>query len=502
MNIKYIVNESAHLIPQVEGPIKVTEKSHPFCAMKYSREPLDLKEFGYIEEEYFIQGQANVYDEDGEDNIHLYKEGVNYKNRIIIRRPENSKKFSGRVYMDILNATQRYDIEDLWHRTYLWCMENGHAYVGITSKPVNVMSLKNFDYERYKSLNWSNGESIPFPTVSNSDTIPGTEEGLVWDIISQTGNLIRIRGINNIIGNNTRCDAEHSFDGWETKELYLCGQSQSGSYLNTYISYFDSIISIGSGRIFDGYMNIVGAFVQRSLRQRNYVGPLKLQLRHMHPCTLPFICFSSEADLTLFKMFLDRDDLLDVSIENKNEIGNRCRYYEISETPHTDIICPILTSLDEIKKTGARLPSLSDNLVNSINDIHTEYYICGLLEKLHKWAMAAQAPEVVTPLVRENGHLKKDRFGNTIGGLRTPYVDVPIARYIASNPDDPEGICGKMKYFSKEEAENIYGNKSNYIIKFSMQTEEQVRQGWISETDCYKMIEWCKKAADKVFGVN
>ena len=176
MNIEDIVNESAHLIPQVEGPIKVTEKSHPFCAMKYSREPLDLKEFGYIEEEYFIQGQANVYDEDGEDNIHLYKEGVNYKNRIIIRRPENSKKFSGRVYMDILNATQRYDIEDLWHRTYLWCMENGHAYVGITSKPVNVMSLKNFDYERYKSLNWSNGESIPFPTVSNSDTIPGTEE--------------------------------------------------------------------------------------------------------------------------------------------------------------------------------------------------------------------------------------------------------------------------------------------------------------------------------------
>ena len=64
-----------------------------------------------------------------------------------------------------------YDIEDLWHRIYLWCMEKGHAYVGITSKPVNVLSLKNFDYDRYGDLNWSNKQikQIEIRLAGNTD---------------------------------------------------------------------------------------------------------------------------------------------------------------------------------------------------------------------------------------------------------------------------------------------------------------------------------------------
>ena len=126
-------------LPAVEGPIAVTESSHPFCAMEYSREPLDLSCFHYLEEEFFLTGSANVYDTNEEDMPVVAKRELPYKNRILVRRPASEKDFSGRVYVDIMNATQGYDIEDLWHRIYLWCMEKGHAYVGITSKPVNVL---------------------------------------------------------------------------------------------------------------------------------------------------------------------------------------------------------------------------------------------------------------------------------------------------------------------------------------------------------------------------
>lgn len=159
MGAGVMIKESFANIPSIEGPIKVTEKSHPFCAMEYSRTPLKLEEYGYLEEEYFLTGHANIYDTDETDEVVVFKQNLPYKTRILVRRPQDCRKYSGRVYVDIMNATQGYDIEDLWHRNYLWCMENGHAYVGITSKPVNVLALKNFDYDRYRTLNcrWKNG---------------------------------------------------------------------------------------------------------------------------------------------------------------------------------------------------------------------------------------------------------------------------------------------------------------------------------------------------------
>ena len=45
--MKDIVISSINSIPKVEGPIPVTEESHPFSSAAYAREPLNLEEFGY-----------------------------------------------------------------------------------------------------------------------------------------------------------------------------------------------------------------------------------------------------------------------------------------------------------------------------------------------------------------------------------------------------------------------------------------------------------------------
>ena len=488
MTVKEKIQNSFAALPVVEGPIEVTEHSHPFCAMEYSRKPLDVKQYGYVEEEFFLSGKANVYDADEQDHVYIVKEGLPYKNRILVRRPCREKDFSGRVYVDILNATQGYDIEDLWHRHYLWCMEHGHGYVGITGKPVNVMSLKNFDYDRYKDLNWSNGELVPAPVISRSATIPGTEEGLVWDMISQLGMLLRQGGEKNCMG------------GYPVQYVYLTGQSQSGAYLNTYVSYFDSFAhSMPQGGIYDGYLNVVGALVQRSLRQSKTVGDLRLEERHMHPSATPYICMSSEADLYLFRLFVE-GDLLQVRVDNADTPDHKCRYYELSGAPHTDIICPVLTATSEIALAGGKMPNLDPKLLEHINDMHVEYYVCGLLEKLHIWAVTGQAPEAMDILKRKDGDLERDKYGNALGGLRTPYVEVPIASYVASNPDDPEGICGKMTYFSEEEFMRRYGSLEEYLRLFEDCVEQQVSQKWISRTDGEKMKAWAAEAAGIVTG--
>ncbi|MDO5538786.1 MAG: alpha/beta hydrolase domain-containing protein [Eubacteriales bacterium] len=481
-----IIRNTINEIPRVEGPVAVTEYSHPFCAMAYSREPLDLEQYGYLEEEFFLSGTANVYDADENDLPVVARQGLPYKNRILVRRPKSGQDFSGRVYVDIMNATQGYDIEDLWHRNYLWCMEYGHAYVGITSKPVNVMSLKNFDYERYGELNWSNGELVPAPVISRTATIPGTEEGLFWDMLSQLGVLLRQ-------------DGENCLGGYRAEYIYLTGQSQSGAYLNTYVSYFDRYARRENGKsIYDGYMNIVGALVQRSIRQDKKIGNLRLSKRNMHPSSTPYICMSSEADLYLFNLFVE-GNLLQMKIENTDTPEDKCRYYEIPGAPHTDIICPILSALGEIEQAGGKAPNLDPKLLENINDMHVEYYVCGLLEKLHRWAAYNEAPEVCMPLIREKGDLRRDVNGNAEGGLRSPYVDVPVAGYVASNPEDPEGICGVMTYFSREKVEELYGSAENYLQKFADYTDAQQREGWITETDAGKLKEWSREAVKKIF---
>ena len=102
---------SIHAMPLVEGPIPITAESYPFCDMMHSRVPLDVTKYDYIEEEYSFQ-EKPIYDaEDGE--LKAFNSDINYKTRVIVRKPKSKEKFSRRVYFDILNATQNYDIEDL-----------------------------------------------------------------------------------------------------------------------------------------------------------------------------------------------------------------------------------------------------------------------------------------------------------------------------------------------------------------------------------------------------
>ena len=147
---------------------------------------------------------------------------------------------------------------------------------------------------------------------------------------------------------------------------------------------------------------------------------------------------------------------------------------------------------------NGKIPNLDPKLLEHINDMHVEYYICGLLWKLHRWAAYGETPEEFPVLTRRNHALVKDRWGNTEGGLRTPYVDVPIASYIACNPDDPEGICGKMEYFTREQFSSIYGTTQKYMELFSTYTDRQVREHWISRTDGEKMKAWSRQAVNRL----
>src|ERR1700680_1797718 len=81
-------------VPKVSGPIPVTADSYPFLAANKSTPAFDLSKAGYVEEEYIVSGNANVYDWAADGSLTVKTEKAPYAARILVRRPTTASKFS------------------------------------------------------------------------------------------------------------------------------------------------------------------------------------------------------------------------------------------------------------------------------------------------------------------------------------------------------------------------------------------------------------------------
>ena len=178
-------------LPSVTGPIPVTADSYPLMASNKLQVVVDLPAAGYVEEEFFVSGRANVYDWAADGGVMVKTPGAPYTTRIMLRRPADPARFSGNVISR--SQRRRVDFSFSWGVSHDYFMENGDAWVAITYSPENLQALQTFNPTRYAPLSMAN------PTA-NERCAPGPngvaaaaplEEGLRWDIISQVGALLK-----------------------------------------------------------------------------------------------------------------------------------------------------------------------------------------------------------------------------------------------------------------------------------------------------------------------
>ena len=74
--------------------VPTTETSHPFARADVK---CNFKENGYVEDEYFVYGKANLYDANPDERPVVIAENVPYVNRMLVRRPADPARFSGNV---------------------------------------------------------------------------------------------------------------------------------------------------------------------------------------------------------------------------------------------------------------------------------------------------------------------------------------------------------------------------------------------------------------------
>ena len=158
-------------LPHVTGPIPVTAASYPFGAADHTLVPEDLSKVGYVEDEYFVSGKANVYivDRRRVRGHGAHARTCPYTTRILVRRPAKASRFSGNVVVEMLNPSNQFDLNIGWAMAHRQMVRNGDAWVGITDKPIDVVALKKFDPARYGSLSFANplrarrSEQLPEP---------------------------------------------------------------------------------------------------------------------------------------------------------------------------------------------------------------------------------------------------------------------------------------------------------------------------------------------------
>ena len=461
------------------SPVVCPTTSHPFNSMLCSTGGINLiKDFGYTEKEFFISGKANVYDLGADERAVVRTSGNPYTDRILVRYPSDPAKFSGRVFVDILNASSGVDLEDTWDRSWKHMMTSGDAYIGITSKTITADALKKFDPVRYADINWKvNGVN---------------EDGLFWDMLSQLGTQLRQPGTGGILGK------------LQPKWVYLTGQSQSGFYLNTYITAFTDRLekaAAGGAPLWDGYLNEVGPG-SMPLRSEGAAPSVTVPKTLYKPTGVPQIVIMSEYEHNFYSTTGVAGGGFPASPPYKrradsNTATDKFRFYEVAGADHSDPTQPAIPLNSEISKAKADGTSRPPKVYiagheETLN--HLDPFVNGALENLHAWrTKGIPAPSGDTSWIwysvatDTKGNpvytTLQDQLGNALGGLRNPLMEAPLYRFYAGRNGAPN-TDGSMVRLSDTVINGLFsGSCSNYLATFNAATDSLVTGRYIVQDD-------------------
>lgn len=461
---------------------------------------IDLGAYGYTEKEFFQSGAANIYDLDPATQRAVLRSGGNpYTTRLLVRYPKDPAKFSGRVYVEILNASNNYDIENTWRRSWQYMMGKGDAFVGITSKAVTANALKKFDAIRYADINWK---------VNGAD-----ENGLFWDMLSQLAIHLRQPDVK-ILGS------------LKPRYVYLTGESQSGFYMNTYLTAFsDRVERAGPNGtpLFDGYLNGVGPGFT-FLRSESAPPYVSVPTNLWQPTKVPHIVYMGEGESRFYDNLKDGvpglfPPILPYTRRADSDLpADKFRFYEYAGSTHTDPISKVLPINSEIVKAGGAARSKpayyfdpTTGIQQEHNDLQLTEFVHAMWESVHSWAAAGTPAPAASPnwmlynvTTSSTGQPlydpKRDALGNALGAVRSPLIEAPLYRFYgngqtgvdaAGKPTYNIGSWGSMGKLPDATVNGLYGGScATYLGKFNAAADAAVAGRYLNQADADAMKAW------------
>jgi hypothetical protein len=418
--------------PIVTGPIQGGIRGG---AYNRSRFPLT---HGYVEEEYFFQGVARAAD----------GTTAPYKSRILVRRPTDPSHFNGSVILDWDNVTVPDDTDVGWLPMHNTIMDRGFVYVAVAAQELSIekspIALKQYDPVRYGSLSH-----------------PG--DNYSFDIFSQAAEAV----IEKVQPNDTSPDAEGVVLGDllpEVTRRIAIGASQSGSRLHDYIDSWAK-----AAGVFEGFMP---ELADPTGVDRTVAPTLWLNSQNEGKAT------TVPPDSDLFR-FWEMAGSAHAPHDYSQYQNSGYVYHETNG--NVDIY-----DRDEGTAWGYQYKPGDCQL----NVYEPGYEYSAALVTIDDWVRTGNAPPVdpSTRFDRTGGTLHYDDLSNIVGGVRSPIIDVPIAKYYAGVPPTGGSPCsqtgslplvGGTEMMTAAELAAKYPTSQAYADAFEQQIETNLDRGWL-----------------------
>ena len=448
--------------PTVEGPI--TEPGAPFVA---GTRGIILETVGYEQAEYFVSGTAASYtsaEELSSDGRWEVEEGetADYKTRALVYRPHDPRAFSGTVVVEWLNVSGGLDAAPDWSAMHTEIMREGHVWVGVSAQIVGIEGspgsltgfyLKAIDPVRYGPL-----------------LHPG--DSFSYSMYAQVAQALRSPvGVDPL-------------DGLVAERVIAVGESQSAGRLVTYVNALARQFDV-----FDAYLIHSRGSGSPPLAQSPQAAVPTPEIVHVREdLDEPVLMFQTETDLVILGSLPD------------NQPDSRLfRLWEVAGTAHNDVYSLVTSNSDlgddpsvaDVVEISNPVPGIID-CPSPINSGPQHWVLKAGLHGLIEWVVdGTPLPEADRLSANDEGDgFQLDQLGNVLGGIRTNYVDVPVA--VLSGLGQTGGsfcrIFGTTNLFDDTQLGDLYPTEQGYVDAVTGTTEAAVAAGFVLQVDANLII--------------
>jgi hypothetical protein len=184
--------------------------------------------------------------------------------------------------------------------------------------------------------------------------------------------------------------------------------------------------------------------------------------------------------------------------------NDRLRVWEIPGTAHADnytirvgFIDNGCAPLDDIVAAYAPTSELmGTSLSYCINFAPQHHYVLqSAVASLNNWVRTGEPAPAAPPITLTEGDtpaLVLDEYGLARDGVRTPWVDVPIARTSGFAPDESpmSFLFGSGEVFDEDTVNRLYpGGASDYLERFTGALDRAIGAGFIVPSDRTEILE-------------
>jgi Alpha/beta hydrolase domain len=400
----------------------------------------DLAKHGYVEEEYYFQGTANRYNTPALTTGTIIDSGHPYLTRMLVRRPDDPKKFNGTVLLEWLNVTNGFDADNSWFFSWEHILDAGYAWVGVSAQQVGVARLQTWNPTRYGALDVTQGGAI-------------TDDSLSYDIFSQAGQALKQPSGIDPLG------------GLQRRHVIAIGESQSAFRLALYVNSISPLANE-----YDGFLLL-----------STLGNPIRPDL------TAPVWKVLTEFDVEASEASVRQPD------------SNKFRTWEVAGSSHVDqhlrasreplelrdFSTPtVASSAEAIPAPQCAVPSIGTR-------VPTHYVVGHAYDLLVRWIADGTPPpsapriEIVsfggpgTPSV-----IARDSRGLALGGIRLSELAVPTALNVGVNSGP--GACVRWGYslpLDVATLDELYPTHDYYVDQVIKVTRDNVRKHYIGTDD-------------------